>query len=146
LREALHPSGAIQLQVSPRFKTAPRNYIADLDQNKKISDEEYKEQLGILTAKVAALGDKMSTSKKSLALIFEGPDAAGKGGAIRRVIAGMDPRHYRVIGIAAPTDEEKVRPLPLAFLAQHPARRQAAHFRSFVVWAGAGRTYRKILH
>ncbi|AFM10766.1 polyphosphate:AMP phosphotransferase [Turneriella parva] len=110
LRQALHPSGAVHLQISPRFKTAPRNYIADLNQNKKINDDEYKEQLEILTAKAAALADKMSTSKKSLALVFEGPDAAGKGGAIRRVIAGMDPRHYRVIGIAAPTDEEKARP------------------------------------
>ncbi len=110
LREALHPSTAVKLQTRPRFKAAQRNYIADLDQSKKLSDEEYKYELEKLTVRAASLSDRMSNSKKSLALVFEGPDAAGKGGAIRRVIAGMDPRHYRVIGIAAPTDEEKARP------------------------------------
>jgi len=110
LREALHPSTAVKLQTRPRFKAAQRNYISDLDQSKKLSDEEYKDELEKLTVRAASLSDRMSNSKKSLALVFEGPDAAGKGGAIRRVIAGMDPRHYRVIGIAAPTDEEKARP------------------------------------
>lgn len=110
LREALHPSTAVKLQTRPRFKAAQRNYIIDLDQSKKLSDEEYKDELEKLTVRAASLSDRMSNSKKSLALVFEGPDAAGKGGAIRRVIAGMDPRHYRVIGIAAPTDEEKARP------------------------------------
>jgi polyphosphate kinase 2 (PPK2 family) len=40
-------------------------------------------------------------------MMFEGPDAAGKGGAIRRVTAALDARHYRVLPIAAPTDEER---------------------------------------
>ena len=39
--------------------------------------------------------------------MFEGPDAAGKGGAIRRVNEALDARNYQVHGIAAPTDEEK---------------------------------------
>jgi polyphosphate kinase 2 (PPK2 family) len=45
--------------------------------------------------------------KVSLMLIFEGWDAAGKGGAIRRVTSALDPRAYRVVPIAAPTDEER---------------------------------------
>jgi polyphosphate kinase 2 (PPK2 family) len=40
-------------------------------------------------------------------VVFEGQDASGKGGAIRRLIAPLDPRYFRVIQIAAPTDEEK---------------------------------------
>ena len=40
---------------------------------------------------------------------FEGWDAAGKGGAIRRVTAGLDARSFRVIRVAAPTEEEKRR-------------------------------------
>ena len=39
-------------------------------------------------------------------IVFEGWDAAGKGSAIRRVTAGMDPRLFRVVPVAAPTDEE----------------------------------------
>jgi len=43
-------------------------------------------------------------------LVFEGNDAAGKGGSIRRVIEFLDPRRYRVNQFAAPTDEEKAQP------------------------------------
>ena len=43
----------------------------------------------------------------STIMLFEGPDAAGKGGAIRRVTAALDARHYQVFPIAAPTDEER---------------------------------------
>jgi polyphosphate kinase 2 (PPK2 family) len=42
-----------------------------------------------------------------MVLVFEGWDAAGKGSAIRRVTQAIDPRLYRVVGIAAPTDEER---------------------------------------
>ena len=47
--------------------------------------------------------------KRSTVVVFEGWDAAGKGGNIRRLTAAMDPRTYRVISVAAPTDEEKAR-------------------------------------
>ncbi len=43
----------------------------------------------------------------ALAVVFEGWDAAGKGGAIRRLVAGLDPRHVRVQSYAAPTEREK---------------------------------------
>jgi AMP-polyphosphate phosphotransferase len=42
-----------------------------------------------------------------LAVVFEGWDAAGKGGAIKRLVAGLDPRHVRVQSYAAPTEREK---------------------------------------
>lgn len=43
-------------------------------------------------------------------LVFEGADAAGKGGTIRRAVAALDARFYRIIPVAAPTDEEKAHP------------------------------------
>jgi polyphosphate kinase 2 (PPK2 family) len=45
----------------------------------------------------------------STVIVFEGWDAAGKGGAIRRVTAALDARDYDVIPVAAPTDEERAR-------------------------------------
>ena len=45
--------------------------------------------------------------RRSIVLLFEGWDAAGKGGAIRRVTSALDPRSYRVVSMAAPTDEER---------------------------------------
>ena len=55
-----------------------------------------------------------------MVLVFEGPDAAGKGGAIRRVIEGMDARDYRVISVGAPTDEERAHPYLWRFWRQLP--------------------------
>jgi polyphosphate kinase 2 (PPK2 family) len=45
-----------------------------------------------------------------MVILFEGMDAAGKGSAIRRATAAMDARYYRVVPIAAPTDEERAQP------------------------------------
>jgi len=47
--------------------------------------------------------------KRSTVVVFEGWDASGKGGNIRRITAAIDPRNYRVISVAVPTDEEKAR-------------------------------------
>jgi AMP-polyphosphate phosphotransferase len=62
--------------------------------------EEQQGRLNLLERKARAKG-------VSTVLVFEGCDAAGKGGAIRRVTAALDARDYRVIPIAAPTDEER---------------------------------------
>ena len=63
----------------------------------------------------------MRDKGRSLILVFEGPDAAGKGGAIRRLTAAMDARDYRVMSVAAPTDEEKAHPYLWRFWRDLPA-------------------------
>src|SRR5262249_11085962 len=55
-------------------------------------------------------------------IVFEGSDAAGKGGAIRRVIGGLDARFLRIVPIAAPTDEERAHPYLWRFWRQIPRR------------------------
>ncbi|MCH7512980.1 MAG: hypothetical protein IH947_03410 [Bacteroidetes bacterium] len=45
----------------------------------------------------------MKKKKKRIAIIFEGRDAAGKGGAIRRLTAHLNPRHMRVVALSKPT-------------------------------------------
>ena len=52
---------------------------------------------------------KANAEGVSTILVFEGWDAAGKGGAIRRITAALDARDYQVIATSAPTDEEKAR-------------------------------------
>ena len=49
-------------------------------------------------------------SKLSLIVVFEGSDAAGKGGAIRRITASLDARHYQIVPVAAPSEEERAQP------------------------------------
>ncbi len=77
-----------------------------LDLGRTLTDAEYDKKLPKLQAKVARLVRAAWEKKRSSVIVFEGWDAAGKGGAIRRLTEAMDARLYRVIPIAAPTDEE----------------------------------------
>jgi hypothetical protein len=59
---------------------------------------------------IALLVDRKAFRKIAVVVAFEGNDAAGKGGSIRRVTKALDPRLFQIYPIAAPTDEEKARP------------------------------------
>ena len=81
--------------------------LSSLDMSLHLTKPDYKKQLKECQARLNQLHRKALKRKLSTILLFEGPDAAGKGGAIRRVTAALDARHYQVIPIAAPTDEER---------------------------------------
>src|SRR5258708_3004734 len=84
---------------------APINVINQPELNPHVSVKEYNHKLGELQGKLYQLTRRLRKVKRSLTLVFEGPDAAGKGGTIRRLTEAMDARDYRVISVAAPTDE-----------------------------------------
>jgi polyphosphate:AMP phosphotransferase len=73
----------------------------------KLDEEEYEREIGDLQVKLSRLAWLARERQRGMVLVFEGWDAAGKGSAIRRVTQAIDPRLYRVIGIAAPTEEER---------------------------------------
>lgn len=77
-----------------------------LNQDKAITKETFlkelkKYQLGLLNLQL-----QLKESKRSVIVVVEGPDAAGKGGAIKRVVECLDPRLVRVYSIVKPTQEE----------------------------------------
>lgn len=78
-----------------------------IDLKKGLTEKSYKRQLGRYQRRLYQLAWQAREQKRSSIFVFEGWDAAGKGGAIRRMTAAMDARLYTVISIAAPTDEEK---------------------------------------
>lgn len=94
-------------------KPAPANVAKDagilstIDLGRTVSEEEYKKELPRLQERLARLAWEGKKKGVSSVAVFEGSDAAGKGGAIRRVTWALDARLYRVIPIAAPTDEER---------------------------------------
>lgn len=91
-----------------RTLAAPAASILDhVDLKQSLTDAEYGRQLAKLQSEMTKLAWKAREKKISMVLVFEGWDAAGKGSAIRRVTQAIDPRLYRVVGIAAPTDEER---------------------------------------
>jgi polyphosphate:AMP phosphotransferase len=70
----------------------------------------YEKKMDKLQRELAILTRHPKFAQKNVVLLFEGMDAAGKGGAIRRVTAALDARLYHTIPIAAPTDEERAQP------------------------------------
>lgn len=78
-----------------------------LDMTQALDKDTYNERLQEGRARLHRLFRLAQTHKLSTVLVFEGWDAAGKGGAIRRMTAALDARHFKVIPIAAPTDEER---------------------------------------
>ncbi|NBC34417.1 MAG: polyphosphate:AMP phosphotransferase [Alphaproteobacteria bacterium] len=78
-----------------------------LDMRPAVTAKEAKKGLRKETARLNSLYRQARTEGISTVVVFEGWDAAGKGGAIRRLTAAIDARDYLVIQTAAPTDEER---------------------------------------
>jgi polyphosphate:AMP phosphotransferase len=88
----------------------PVSVLRALDLSVKLDDETADRRLLKHMGEVARLSRRLSEAKRSVVLVFEGPDAAGKGGAIRRLTRAIDARLYRVVPVSAPSDEESARP------------------------------------
>jgi polyphosphate:AMP phosphotransferase len=78
-----------------------------VDLEGKLEPADYERRLLDAQSRLNELVWRAYEERRSLVALFEGWDAAGKGGAIRRVTAAMDARLFRVIPVAAPTDEEQ---------------------------------------
>jgi polyphosphate:AMP phosphotransferase len=85
------------------------NVLDNLDLSQKLSDEDFENELAKQQSRLNPLQRRAAKRGVSTIIVFEGWDAAGKGGAIRRVTASLDARDYQVIPTAAPTDEERSR-------------------------------------
>jgi AMP-polyphosphate phosphotransferase len=99
-----------------------RGLLDSLDMNQVLDKDSYNEQLMIEQARLSSLMRDKRMRRHSLIAVFEGNDAAGKGGAIRRVIGALDPRQYRIVPVAAPTEEERAQPYLWRFWRHIPPR------------------------
>ena len=99
-----------------------RGLLDSLDLGQSLDKEDYQEQLAAEQARFSGLIRDKRMRGHALIAVFEGNDAAGKGGAIRRVTAALDPRQYRIVPVAAPTEEELAQPYLWRFWRHVPAR------------------------
>lgn len=99
---AVHPPVKLP---DERFKNG---VLSGVDLTKTLTREEYKERLDKLQKKLEVLHGELYRLRIPVVIGFEGWDAAGKGGAIRRLTSHLDPRGYKVNPTAAPNDVEKV--------------------------------------
>ncbi|HET9447430.1 MAG TPA: hypothetical protein VFO35_14280 [Steroidobacteraceae bacterium] len=95
---------------------------------RKVDDEDYERELEELQGKLALLTRRARFRKHGLVLAFEGMDAAGKGGAIRRITHALDARQYQVVPVSAPTAEERLYPYLWRFWRDVPERGHIAIF------------------
>jgi len=84
--------------------------LTQLDMNQQLAKKNYRLQLEKYQGQLYRLVQRAREQNRSTILVFEGADAAGKGGAIRRLTAALEARDFQVIPIAAPTDEEHAQP------------------------------------
>ena len=89
----------------PMFSGSPS--LSKVDTSITLSKEKYREKLKVRQEKIHALHNELYRLRIPMVIVYEGWDAAGKGGNIRRLIEEMDPRGYEVIPISAPNDVEK---------------------------------------
>ena len=112
--------------LPPRLDSV--NVFQTLDLSQRIEKPDYELELERLQGRLNLLTRYKAFKKRSVVLAFEGSDAAGKGGTIRRVTGALDARIYRVISIAAPTDEEKAQPYLWRFWRHLPGAGRIAIF------------------
>ena len=81
--------------------------LETIDLNKSIGKEEYVRDLIRYQLQLRDLAYQLYVQKRPMVIVYEGWDAGGKGGNIKRVTEKLDPRGYEVYPIAAPTGEDK---------------------------------------
>ena len=103
---ALDPGPAtVSAPVRPQVSLS----LKDIDLASAVSDKSYKKRLKALQEQLFMLQNELYRRKIPLVIVYEGWDAAGKGGNIKRVAQALDPRGYEVIPISAPNEEAQNR-------------------------------------
>lgn len=105
-----------------------RTLLSAVAPDAKVDDKRYDKELEALQGRLNLATRHPRFQKGAVVVVFEGPDAAGKGGAIRRVTGALDARAYQVVPIAAPTDEERAQPYLWRFWRHVPRRGKLAIF------------------
>jgi polyphosphate kinase 2 (PPK2 family) len=83
-----------------------KNALEKVDLETSLTKDAYKKDLKFWQSRLGQLQRECHRQKISTVLVFEGWDAAGKGGAIRRITKALDSREYEILPVAAPTEEE----------------------------------------
>ena len=104
------------------------NVIRALELDQPMSRDDYRAELEKWQGRLATASHHPRMKELSVVAVFEGNDAAGKGGAIRRVTGALDARQYHNISVAAPTEEERAQPYLWRFWRHIPRQGRFALF------------------
>lgn len=105
--DSLHRRMNLSLPPTPLPDlSTPPDHLGCVDLGQALKRDTYKRNLAKYQARLQDLAWRAFRQRRSLVAVFEGWDGAGKGSAIRRVTGAIDPRLYKLVQIAAPSDEE----------------------------------------
>ena len=89
----------------------------------KIGKKEYEAEIFKLQIELVKLQEWVKATNARIVVIFEGRDAAGKGGMIKRIMERVSPRIFRVAALPAPTDRQKTQLHAQRYIEETPRRR-----------------------
>jgi polyphosphate:AMP phosphotransferase len=125
MRERLDekPGGRAPDRNPPLLASADKqNVLRALKLDQPLTRDEYRDRIVKCQGKLNRLSRDPRFKKCAVVVVFEGNDAAGKGGAIRRVTQALDARFYHNVSVAAPTEEERAQPYLWRFWRHIPRR------------------------
>jgi polyphosphate kinase 2 len=126
--------------ISVESGAAPAPAEAGEDHGAKLSRKRYEKKLIKLQTELCKLQDWVVATGQRVVVVFEGRDAAGKGGMIRALTERVNPRVFRVVALPAPSDREKTQIYAQRYLQHFPAAGEVVIFdRSWYNRAGVER-------
>jgi len=119
----------VEAQAPPLLPSIDNMHILKaLDLTQKVEKKKFQEELEKYQGKLALLTRNPKFRDITVVAVFEGNDAAGKGGSIRRITSAVDARQYQVVPIAAPTEEERAQPYLWRFWRHIPRKGRVTIF------------------
>lgn len=107
-KESGNTAAPIPMQLVHDIDRVPVEHLAEINLSGKAPDDSlYSKELEAKQKRLFELQNEIYLKKIPVILAFEGWDAAGKGGNIKRIARALDPRGYEVIPVSAPTEQEK---------------------------------------
>ncbi len=96
--------------------------------DQKLGNKEYGKQLRKLQTELCRLQEWVKATGARIMIVFEGRDAAGKGGMIKAIVERVSPRVFRVVALPAPSDREKTQMYMQRYMAHFPAAGEVVVF------------------
>ena len=112
----------------------------------KMKRKAYEKELRKLQVELCRLQDWVKHKGLRVIIVFEGRDAAGKGGTIKAITERVSPRVFRVVALPAPSDREKTQMFMQRYIAAFPGRRRNRHLRPQLVQPRRRRIRDGVLH
>ena len=116
------------MRLESGARVNPTNEVTQPDKPAKMTEKQYAKELRKLQAKLCQLQDWVTQNGSRVIIIFEGRDAAGKGGTIKALTERLSPRIFRVVALPAPSDREKNQMYMQRYIQHFPAKGEVVIF------------------